>query len=220
MPRLSPRLLAALMALPLIACGQPKGGADKVLNLYTARHYDADQQIYDAFEKKTGIHVRWLEMAAPQLIERVKAEGPASPADVILIADAGSLWRAQQAGLLQKIDAPELDAKVPPQLRDPNGEWWAFSRRARVIAYDKSKVKPEDVATYESLADPKFAHGLCMRSSDNEYNLSLMADFIAHWGPQKALDWAKGVVANFAARPRAATSTRSAPSAPAPARRP
>jgi iron(III) transport system substrate-binding protein len=203
MPRQFPPIAAAFaLTLLLCACGQPRTGPEKVLNLYTARHYDADQQIYDDFTKKTGIKVRWLEMAAPQLIERVKAEGPASPADVILIADAGSLWRAEQAGLFQKVDAPELDQRIAPELRDPDGQWWAFSRRARVIAYDRSKVRPEDVATYESLADPRFRNGVCVRSSDNEYNLSLMASFIAHWGKDKALAWAKGVVANFSRPPQ------------------
>lgn len=193
------------LAFGLAACGQPKaagGGGDKVINLYTARHYDADQLVYDAFTKKTGIRVRWLEMAPDQLVERMKAEGPASPADVILMADAGALWRAEQAGLFQKISAPELDARVPPALRDPQGRWWAFSRRARVIAYDRTKVKPEEVATYEQLAGPRFSHGLCQRSSDNAYNLSMMASFIEHWGKPRALAWAKGVVANFARPPQ------------------
>jgi iron(III) transport system substrate-binding protein len=195
-----------LLSLGLAACGQPKGGAggggDRTINLYTARHYDADQEVYDAFKAKTGIRVRWLEMAPDQLVERMKAEGPASPADVILMADAGALWRAEQADLFQKISAPELDARIPPQSRDPEGRWWAFSRRARVIAYDRTKVKPEEVATYGQLAGPRFRKGLCVRSSDNAYNLSLMASFIEHWGRARALDWAKGVVANFSRPPQ------------------
>lgn len=198
-----------LLSLGLAACGQPQGGkaggqggGGGVINLYTARHYDADQEVYDAFTRKTGVKVRWLEMAPDQLVERMKAEGEASPADVILMADAGALWRAEQAGLFQRISAPELDARVPAELRDPQGRWWAFSRRARVIAYDRSKVKPEEVATYEQLAGPRFRNGLCARSSDNAYNLSLMAAFIEHWGRPRALAWAKGVVANFARPPQ------------------
>jgi iron(III) transport system substrate-binding protein len=146
--------------------------------------------------------VRWLEMPSPQLIERMKAEGASSPADVVLIADAGSLWLAEQAGLFQAVKAPDLDARIPATLRDPAGRWWAFSRRARVIAYDRTRVTPGEVSTYASLADPRFRHGVCVRSSDNEYNLSLMASFISHWGPQKALDWARGTVANFARPPQ------------------
>lgn len=201
--RLSPAVLCLiLLSLGLAACGKPKSGGERVVNLYTARHYDADQEVYDAFTRKTGVKVRWLEMAPDQLIERMKAEGPASPADVILMADAGALWRAEQAGLFRKISAPELDDRIPPELRDPQGRWWAFSRRARVIAYDKTKVKPEEVANYEQLAWPRFKNGICVRSSDNAYNLSLMASFIEHWGKDKALDWAKGVVANFSRPPQ------------------
>lgn len=203
MRRLHSLIGMALITLSLAACGQSKdGGGDKVVNLYTARHYDADQLVYDAFTKKTGIKVHWLEMAPAQLIERMKAEGPASPADVILMADAGALWRAEQAGLFQKISAPDLDQRIPAQLRDPQGQWWAFSRRARVIAYDRTKVKPEEVATYEQLAGPRFKNGLCQRSSDNAYNLSMMASFIDHWGKARSLAWAKGVVANFARPPQ------------------
>ena len=147
---------AALLALALAACGKPSETAgdgapaagEKVVNLYTARHYDSDQQIYDAFRKKTGIRVRALEMRSPELIERLKSEGAASPADVVIIADAGSLWRAEQAGVFQRVKDAELDARIPAGLRDPQGRWWAFSRRARVIAYDKARVKPEEVATY------------------------------------------------------------------------
>lgn len=195
-----------LLSLALGACGQGAGGGkagepEQVLNLYTARHYDSDQQLYDAFRKKTGIRVRALEMSAPDLIERLKAEGPSSPADVIIIADAGSLWRAEQAGVFQQVKLPDLDTRIPAHLRDPQGRWWAFSRRARVIAYDKAKVRPDEVATYEQLASPRFKGAVCVRSSDNPYNLSMMAALVDHWGPDRALAWAKGVVANFARPP-------------------
>jgi iron(III) transport system substrate-binding protein len=200
------RILAiSALALVLAACGPreeeavPTKGA---VNLYTARHYDADLKLYDAFTKKTGIKVNRLEMAPDQLIERMKAEGEASPADVILMADAGALWRAEDAGLFQKITSAPLEAAIPASLRDPNGLWWGFSRRARVIAYDKAKVKPEEVATYESLAGPRFKGQVCVRSSDNVYNLSLMAALIERWGRDKALAWAKGVVANMARKPQ------------------
>ncbi len=194
-------LALAVLSLLASACSNPSA-SDKVLNLYTARHYDADLKLYDAFQKKTGIRVRWLEMAPDQLVERMKAEGTSSPADVILMADAGALWRAQSAGLFQPVVTPTLQARIPKALHDPTGLWWGFSRRARVIAYDRSKVKPQEVATYESLASPRFRDAVCVRSSDNVYNLSLMASFIEHWGHAKALQWAKGVVANFARPPQ------------------
>lgn len=172
------------------------------LNIYTARHYDADTLVYDGFTKATGIKVNRLEMKPDQLVERIKAEGEASPADVILMADAGALWRAQQAGLFQPITTPTLEKRIPAALRDPKGMWWGFTRRARVIAYDKATVKPEEVATYEALATPRFKGKVCVRSSDNVYNLSLMAALIEHWGEPKALAWAKGVVANMARPPQ------------------
>jgi iron(III) transport system substrate-binding protein len=197
-------ILAA--ALALAAC-QPKAGEkaaapNGVINLYTARHYDADLKLYDAFTKATGIEVKRREMEPDQLIERMKAEGEYSPADVILMADAGALWRAQQAGLFQPYDSPTLEARIPAHLQQPQHLWWGFSRRARVIAYDKTQVKPEEVATYAALADPKFRKSVCVRNADNVYNLSLMASFLERWGKDKATAWAKGVVANFARTPQ------------------
>jgi iron(III) transport system substrate-binding protein len=207
MPRFSVTSLTLVLTLALAACG--RGGHEtappatkRVLNLYTARHYDADLKLYDAFTRKTGIKVNRLEMAPDQLIERMKAEGDASPADVILMADAGALWRAEQAGLFQAMKSPLLDQRIPAALRDPKGLWWGFSRRARVIAYDKAAVKPEEVTTYESLASPRFRGQVCVRSSDNVYNLSLMGALIQRWGHDKALQWAKGVVANMARPPQ------------------
>lgn len=198
-------LIAALAAFAVSACGQkatpdaaPANGA---INLYTARHYDADLALYEAFTRETGIKVNRLEMAPDQLIERMRAEGDFSPADVILMADAGALARAQAAGLFQAVTSPTLQATVPASLRESSGLWWGFSRRARVIAYDKAAVSPADVASYADLADPKFRKSVCVRSSDNVYNLSLMAALIEHWGRDRALQWAKGVVANFARPP-------------------
>ena len=206
MSRLLPILLAAA-ALGASACSPakqaaPESASSGSLNVYTARHYDADTLVYDGFTKATGIKVNRLEMKPDQLVERMKAEGDASPADIILMADAGALWRAEQAGLFQPITTPTLEKRIPVALRDPKGLWWGFTRRARVIAYDKAAVKPEEVATYEALAGPRFKGKVCVRSSDNVYNLSLMAALIEHWGEPKALAWAKGVVANMARPPQ------------------
>lgn len=196
-------ILAACIAVT--ACGGKKDEAaappNGAINLYTARHYDADRLLYDAFTKKTGIKVNTIELNPDQLIERVKAEGEYSPADVILMADAGALWRAQKADLFQAATSPTIEAKIPAHLREPGHFWFGFSRRGRVIAYDTTTVQPADVATYASLADPKFRKGVCVRSSDNVYNLSLMASLIEKWGRDQALAWAKGVVANFARPP-------------------
>jgi len=199
------RTFALIAAAALAACsagsgqGAPAGG--QVVNLYSARHYDSDAIIYDAFTKDTGIRVRRIEAPADQLIARMKAEGDASPADVLLIPDAGSMGLAADAGLLQPSPLPTLEAKVPAYLRDPQGRWYAVARRARVVAYDTAKVKPEEVATYEQLASPRFRGKLCVRSSDNPYNLSLMSALIERWGEAKALAWAKGIVANMARQP-------------------
>ncbi len=196
-------LLAAALVLSLAACGQAGPPAPNgEVNLYTARHYDADLQLYDAFTKKTGIKVNRLEMEPDQLIERMKAEGPASLADVVLMADAGALWRAEEAGLFQPLTTPALEARIPAALHDKDGRWWGFSRRARVIAYDVTRVNPAEVATYEALASPRFKGQVCVRSSDNVYNLSLMGALIERWGRAKALAWAKGVVANMARKPQ------------------
>jgi len=197
-------LAAAALALILAACGgdEPSAPTNGVVNLYTARHYDADLKLYEAFTEATGIKVNRLEMSPDQLIERMKAEGEASPADLVLMADAGALWRAQQAGLFQPVTTPTLESRVPAHLRDPAGHWWGFSRRARVIAYDKAKVRPEEVATYAALASSRFKGQVCVRSADNVYNLSLMAVLIERWGVARAQGWARGVVANMARRPQ------------------
>ncbi len=194
-------LVLVFAALLLAGCSPAPAPANGAINLYTARHYDADRQIYAAFEKETGIAVKVLELNPDQLIERMKAEGEYSPADVILMADAGALWKAQAAGLFQPAASPVLQEKIPAALREPGGQWFGFSRRARVIAYDKAAVTPAELTGYASLADPRFRKAVCVRSSDNVYNLSLMAALIERWGRDKALSWAKGVVANLARPP-------------------
>jgi iron(III) transport system substrate-binding protein len=176
--------------------------ANKVVNLYSARHYDADNKVYQAFFKKTGIKVNLVEAPADKLIERLKSEGANSPADVLITVDAGNLWRTQQAGLLQKVPtSSSLYSKIPANLRDPDGFWFGFTKRARVIIYNKAKVKPGEIARYEDLADPKWRGKILMRSSSNVYNQSLVGSIIAALGTAKAETWAKGLVANFARPP-------------------
>lgn len=203
-------LIATLLAAgALAACGQQttetaaSAPAEAgVVNLYTARHYDADQLIYDAFAAETGVKVNLVEANPDVLIERMKAEGAGSPADLVMMADAGAIWRAQEAGLLQPLSNPVLEARIPATLREAEGRWFGFSRRARVIAYDKAKVRPEEVASYEQLASPRFRGKLCIRSSDNVYNQSTLAALIESWGAERATAWATGVVANMARPPQ------------------
>ena len=160
------------------------------------------QALYDNFTKATGIKINRIEAGDEQLVERLKTEGAASPADVLLIVDAARLWQAQQLGMFQPVKSAVLDEKIPAKYRDPAGNWYGFSYRARVIVYNKAMVKAADVATYEALADPKNKGRICTRSGSHPYNLSLIGSEIAHLGDAKAEAWAKGVVANMARTPK------------------
>jgi len=188
--------IGALVAAPARAAEEP------VLNLYSARHYQTDEALYDNFTKATGIKINRIEAGDEQLLERIKSEGTNSPADVLMIVDAARLWSAQQQGLFQPVKSAALAERIPASMRDPEGNWFGFSSRARVIVYDKASVKPGDVATYESLADPKNKGKICTRAGSHPYNLSLVASQISHNGEAKTEEWAKAVVANMARTPR------------------
>ncbi len=194
-------LLAAALAAAL-AFSAAHAAEEPVLNLYSARHYQTDEALYSNFTKATGIKINRIEAGDEQLLERLKTEGANSPADVLLIVDAARLWQAQQLGLFQPVKSELLAKRIPTKFRDPDGNWDGFSYRARVIVYDKAKVKPADVATYESLADPKLKGQVCVRSGSHPYNLSLLGSLIAHLGPEKAQAWANGLVANLARAPK------------------
>ncbi|GAB4212531.1 MAG: Fe(3+) ABC transporter substrate-binding protein [Synechococcales cyanobacterium] len=176
-------------------------GQQKVLNLYSGRHYPSDQQLYDSFTAKTGIRVNLVEASSDALVERIVAEGRNSPADVLLTVDAGRLWRAEQAGLLQPIQSSALDAGVPSYLRHPDGLWFGLTRRARVIMYHKDRVNPSDLSTYEALADSRWRGKVLTRSSTNVYSQSLVGSMIASLGEPTTEEWVKGLVANFARPP-------------------
>lgn len=190
-------LLVALIAttLPSLA-----GAADKELNLYTARHYQTDEALYKNFEKATGIKINRIEGQEDQLLERIRNEGANGPADVFLTVDAARLAKADELGLFAEVKSPVLESRIPANLR--TGEWFAFSMRARVIAYNKLTIKKEDVQTYAQLADPKLKGQICVRSGMHPYNLSLGAAVLAHEGEAKAEAWAKGIVANLARAPK------------------
>ncbi|MBD2021179.1 extracellular solute-binding protein, partial [Leptolyngbya sp. FACHB-36] len=183
---------------PRVSIAQTKS---RVVNLYSARHYDTDTSIYDSFTRKTGIKVNLVEADADKLIERIKSEGANSPADVLITVDAGRLWRAQDAGILQPVSSKVLTSAIPAELREPNGHWFGLARRARVIMYNKDKVKPSELSTYEDLANPKWKGRLVARTSTHVYNQSLTGSVIAVNGPQKTEEWVRGVVANFARSP-------------------
>ena len=191
-------LLVSAFVDPAIAFAQD----NKVLNLYSSRHYQTDEALYSNFTKATGIKVNRIEAGEDALIERVRNEGERSPADVLVTVDAGRLWRAEQLGFFQPVKSAVLDARIPASFREPNGQWFGFSLRARLIAYNKAKVKAAELPSYESLAEPKWKGRICMRSSTNIYNLSLMGAMIDHLGEAKAEQWAHGVKANLARDPK------------------
>jgi iron(III) transport system substrate-binding protein len=175
---------------------------EKVLNLYSARHYQTDEALYADFTRQTGIKINRIELGDEQLLQRLRTEGAASPADVVLLVDAARLWRAQIDGLFQPVQSKILNERIPANLRSNDGTWYGFSTRARVIVYDKAKVKPEDVDTYENLADPRNKGKVCTRSGSHPYMLSLIGSLIERLGEAKTEEWARGVVANMARPPR------------------
>ena len=177
------------------------------LNLYSARHYSTDEALYADFTKATGIKINRVDADDAGIIARLKAEGSASPADVILLVDAARLWRGEQDGLFLPIKSKLLEDAIPANLRaapaaDGGIPWFGFSTRARVVVYDKVRVKREDVDTYEELGDPKNKGKLCIRSGAHPYNLSLFGAVTEHLGAQKAEAWLKGLVANMARSPK------------------
>ncbi len=192
-----------LAVLILVATTTPPAAAEEV-NIYSSRHYDTDEQLYAEFTKETGIEVNLIEGDADQLIERIKAEGRNSPADLLITVDAGRLWRAEQAGILRPVSSPVLDERVPASLRHPEGLWFGVSRRVRFIIYAKDRVEPDAIQTYEELADPQWQGRVCMRSSTNVYNQSLVASMVEADGLEQAERWAEGLVANFARPPQGA----------------
>ena len=201
---MSNHLIRALCACALpLTLAMPAWAAEvPVLNLYSARHYQTDEALYNNFTKVTGITINRIEAGDEQLVERLKTEGAASPADVLLIVDAARLWQVEQLGLFRPVKSAVLDARIPAKYRDPAGKWYGLSYRARVIIYNKSMVNPADVATYDALADPKNKGTICTRSGSHPYNLSLLGSQIVHLGPSKAEAWAKGVVSNMARAPK------------------
>ena len=194
------RLLMTVLTAAVVA--MPATAQEKVLNLYTARHYQTDEALYANFTGQTGIRINRIEGGEDALFERIKSEGANSPADVFITVDVGRLWRAEQAGVFAKLRSPVLESRVPPAYRDPEGQWFGFSARARVIAYNKRAVKAGEIRNYEDLADPKWKGRICIRSSSHPYNLSLVGAMIAHLGEQKAEEWVRGLKNNLARDPK------------------
>lgn len=177
------------------------GGDESVVNVYSARHYDVDVELYEAFTEETGIRVNLLEGKPDELIERIKSEGEQSPADVFVAVDAGRLWRAQEADIFQPVESEVLAETVPENLREPNGLWFGLTTRSRLLVYNTEAVEPAELSTYEDLADPKWKGRVCVRSSSNVYNQSLLGSMVESIGAEATEEWAEGLVANFARQP-------------------
>lgn len=176
-------------------------GEEPVVNVYSHRHYDTDQQLFDRFTAETGIAVNVVTASADELITRLESEGANSPADVLITVDAGRLHRAKEKGLLRAVESAVLSANVPAELRDPAGEWFGLTKRARVIVYAKDRVSPEELSTYEALAEEEWHGRVLTRSSENVYNQSLLASIVAASGEEAAAAWALGVAGNMARAP-------------------
>ncbi|MBN8508914.1 MAG: extracellular solute-binding protein [Burkholderiales bacterium] len=198
------RLLAAalLAGAALAATAQD----NKVLNLYSARHYQTDEALYANFTKATGIKINRIDADDAGVLNRLKAEGAASPADVVLLVDAARLTKAESEGLFQPVNSAVLQARIPAHLRDNadggGPQWFGFSTRARIVVYNKATVQPADVDSYQKLADPKNKGKVCTRSGSHPYNLTLFGAMLQHLGPQATEAWLKGLVDNMARAPK------------------
>lgn len=211
---LKPVLTGAFLTAMLAGCGQtdsssegqksagePQKAENQVVNIYTARHYEADQAVYDKFSEETGIKVNVVKGEAEELIERLKREGESTQADLFITVDGGVLGNAKNNDILQPVQSDIIDKNVPAHFRDKEDYWIGMSTRARVIVYAKDRVKPEELSTYEALTDEKWKGKVLARSSTSLYNQSLLASFIELNGDEMAEQWAQGIVNNFARQP-------------------
>lgn len=177
------------------------GAEEEVVNVYSARHYDIDDELYDSFTEQTGIEVNVIEGDSDELLERIQNEGENSPADVFITVDAGRLWRAEEAGIFQPAESSVLEEEIPTNLQHPDNLWFGLTKRARVLVYNTDNVDPAELSTYEALAEPEWEDRVCVRSSSNIYNQSLVGSIIETDGEAAAEEWAKGLVNNFAREP-------------------
>ena len=194
------KLLPCLILAALAPLAFSAHADEKVLNLYSARHYQTDEALYANFSQQTGIKINRIEGKEDELLERIRNEGSNSPADVFLTVDAARLAKAHELGVFAPVNSKVLDSRIPANLRTE--DWFAFSKRARIIVFNKAAIKVDEVQTYNDLANPRLKGKVCSRSGSHPYNLSLMASIIAHEGEANAEAWAKGMVANFARAPK------------------
>lgn len=192
-------LISSMLCLTLVLC-QGLAQAEEV-NVYSARKEALILPLLEKFKAQTGIDFNLITAKADELLKRLESEGRSTPADVFITSDAGRLQRAREAGVLQPVDNPVLNSRIPENMRDKDNYWFGLSQRARVIFYAKDKVDPAELSTYEALADEKWKQRICIRSSGNIYNQSLVASMIVADGVESTEAWARGLVANFARKP-------------------
>jgi len=209
------RWFSFLLVSLMLACGAPEtsnpeaekpAGAtaegEAAVNVYSARHYDSDDEVYARFEEETGIRVNVISGKSAALLERLRREGEASPADLFVAVDAGRLYQAEVEGIFDPVESEVLSERIPESLRHPDGLWFGLTQRARVIVVARDRVEPGEIETYEDLADPKWRGRVLIRSSSNVYNQSLVGSIVAANGEEATEEWCRGLVANLARKPQ------------------
>lgn len=186
--------LAAIGAVAVAACA--RAPEDQTVTIYSSRSHYGAESVFVAFTRATGIKVEFFDGNNNEVVERLRAEGERTNADLLLTVDAGNLWNAAQQGLLQPIDSKTLTANIPAHLRDPENQWFAIATRARTIMYNPARVNPSELSTYEALGDPRWKRRLCLRTSSAIYNQSLLASLIAIHGEAATERIVRGWIAN------------------------
>tara|TARA_B100000886_G_scaffold1302_1_gene927 strand:+ start:354 stop:1376 length:1023 start_codon:yes stop_codon:yes gene_type:complete len=189
-------LYSALTCTFLFNFNVPANSTEKEVKVYSGRHYNTDRSVYKKFAEETGIKVRLIEAAGISLIERLKREGENSQADLILLVDAARITNAAKLGLLQKIESTTLDNDVPSGLKDPNKEWYALTRRVRVMVANPKVVDISKINDYADLADPSLKGKVCLRNRKSPYNQSLVANQIINKGEAATKNWLNGMISN------------------------
>jgi len=195
-------IINCVILFTLLSCSvNMSAKSDEVVNVYTSRHYDIDGLIYKNFTEETGIRVKEVSSKDQALLERLKNEGSNSPADILILADAARLYKAQSSGFFQTLNSVKLKIAIPDQFRSGDS-WVGLTTRARIIVFNKERFSIDDVKTYEDLADKKFKNQFCSRTSSHPYMLSLISSLITNLGEKEAKAWAKKVVSNQARKPK------------------
>lgn len=189
----------SLLAISLVLAGAVQAAE---VNVYSGRQEELIKPVLERFTQETGIKVNLITGKPDELISRMQTEGRNSPADVLISSDVGRLSRAKTAGVLQAVDSTTLTSAIPAHLRDSEQQWFGLTLRARPILYIPAKVDPAQLSTLQDLADPKWKGKICIRSSDNIYNQSMVAALLAHLDEEKTQAWANGFVKNFAQPPK------------------